>query len=170
MGTMLILALISIFFGFTLSASAGLGGSLILVPAMSIILGVKQGVAVAALLLACNNIGKVIAFRNTIPLGAASWIILMTMLGVVIGAGLMVTAPEALVHGAIIAGVILSFFFVFRKARAQSNGQRCPPFPVPPQSQPKRCRPRCRSAAPTPSHPCRTVSRSLGRARDHQVE
>ena len=61
------LALVAILASFTLSASAGLGGSLILVPTLALILGTKQGVALAALLLACNNVVKVVAYRGPIP-------------------------------------------------------------------------------------------------------
>src|SRR5688572_18807258 len=41
---------------FLLSASAGLGGSLLLVPVFALLLGPKQGIALAALLLMGNNI------------------------------------------------------------------------------------------------------------------
>jgi len=49
------LTLSAILASFTLSASAGLGGSLILVPALALVLGTKEGVALAALLLAGNT-------------------------------------------------------------------------------------------------------------------
>ena len=49
-------ALIACFLSFALSASAGLGGSLILVPALVLILGAREGMALAALLLAGNNV------------------------------------------------------------------------------------------------------------------
>ena len=52
---------------FTVSATFGLGGSLILVPALSLALGTKEGVALAALLLALNNVPKCAIYRRTIP-------------------------------------------------------------------------------------------------------
>ena len=55
-----------------LSASAGLGGSLILVPSIAMFFGTKQGIALASLLLACNNIFKVIAYHRTIPVERGS--------------------------------------------------------------------------------------------------
>ena len=58
-------ALIAAAAAFTLSASAGLGGSLILVPALSLLLGAKQGVALAALMLAANNVFKVALYWRT---------------------------------------------------------------------------------------------------------
>src|SRR5690606_24564649 len=42
-----------------LSAAAGFGGSLILVRGMVMAIGTMEGIAVAALLLACNNLAKV---------------------------------------------------------------------------------------------------------------
>ncbi|HAS77070.1 MAG TPA: sulfite exporter TauE/SafE family protein, partial [Marinobacter adhaerens] len=55
----LILLALAIPASFIVSAAAGLGGSLILVPAMMMAIGTKEGIAVAALLLACNNVAKV---------------------------------------------------------------------------------------------------------------
>jgi len=64
---------------FLLSASAGLGGSLLLVPVLALLLGPKQGIAVAALLLMGNNFAKVIAFRKTIPLRAVALVLILTL-------------------------------------------------------------------------------------------
>ncbi len=121
---MIILALVVAALSFTLSASAGLGGSLILVPAMSLLLGSKEGIAVAALLLGINNIFKVWAYRRTIPLKAAMGVLVLTMAGAALGARLMVAAPKHWVDIAIIISFTLSFlvesrkWFTFRKALA----------------------------------------------------
>jgi uncharacterized membrane protein YfcA len=63
----LVIALIAVFGGFLLSASAGLGGSLIVVPALVLIVGPKEGISLAALLLATNNLVKVVAYRKHLP-------------------------------------------------------------------------------------------------------
>ena len=55
---MMVLTLIAVAVSFTVSASAGLGGSLVLVPILALVLGTKEGVALAALLLAANNVVK----------------------------------------------------------------------------------------------------------------
>ena len=94
---------------FMLSASAGLGGSLILVPAMAMFFGTKQGIALAALLLACNNVFKVIAYRRTIPWQAAFGVVLLTVLGAALGAQLLVNAPENWVEVAVIVIFIFTF-------------------------------------------------------------
>ena len=112
---MIVLALIVATLSFTLSASAGLGGSLILVPAMSILLGSREGIAIAALLLGINNIFKVWAYRQTIPLKAALGILVLTMAGAALGAGLMVTVPERWVDVAIIVSFTLSFLVESRR-------------------------------------------------------
>ena len=92
----------------TLSASAGLGGSLILVPLLAFTIGTKEGVALAALLLAANNLVKLFAYRNTIPWRKALVVIVLVVVGSVLGASLMVAAPEALVSGAVVASIVLA--------------------------------------------------------------
>lgn len=87
---------------FVLSASAGLGGSLVLVPALAFSMGAKQGTALAALLLASNNIVKLAAYRRTVPWRKSVVIIAATIAGAWIGARLLVAAPEALVTIAVI--------------------------------------------------------------------
>ncbi|MFB3051273.1 MAG: sulfite exporter TauE/SafE family protein, partial [Acidimicrobiia bacterium] len=57
-----VVTLLAVAVSFMISASAGLGGSLILVPTLALVLGTKEGVALSALLLAANNVVKVIAY------------------------------------------------------------------------------------------------------------
>lgn len=93
---------------FTVSAAAGLGGSLILVPALALVLGTKEGVALAALLLALNNVVKVFAYRKTIPLAKSALVIVLTIVGSAIGASLLVAAPESIVSVAVVVCIALS--------------------------------------------------------------
>lgn len=95
--------LVAVVVSFTISASAGLGGSLILVPTLALVLGTKEGVALAALLLALNNVVKVIAYRKTLPVRKALFVIVLVAIGALIGAQLLVAAPEQLVTIAVIA-------------------------------------------------------------------
>lgn len=104
----LLLVLFAAGAAFTTSAAAGLGGSLILVPALALVLGVKEGIALAALLLALNNVVKVFAYRHTIPLQASALVIVMTVIGSAVGAGLLVAAPESLVSVGVIASIALA--------------------------------------------------------------
>ncbi len=101
--------LIMTFLAFTLSASAGLGGSLILVPAMAMMLGPKSGIAMASAMLALNNVGKVIAYRRDIPIGAAGLVILMTIIGSMVGASVIIQAPEHWVGGGVVAMILGTF-------------------------------------------------------------
>ena len=94
--------------GFTLSASAGLGGSLIIVPAMSLLLGTKEGIALGALMLAANNVAKVFVYRRTVPLRAALVVLVLTVAGAAVGARLLVGAPERLVSVAVLASFSLA--------------------------------------------------------------
>ena len=91
---MMALALLATALALAFSATAGLGGSLILVPVLSMLLGIKQGIALAALLLACNNVAKLVVYRRTIPVRAAVAVVLLTMVGSWLGANLMLRVPE----------------------------------------------------------------------------
>ena len=104
----LVLVLVAAAAAFTTSAAAGLGGSLILVPALALVLGTKEGIALAALLLALNNVVKVIAYRRTIPLAESAVVIVLTIVGSAVGAGLLVSAPESLVSAGVVASIGLS--------------------------------------------------------------
>lgn len=94
---------------FTLSASAGFGGSLILVPTLALVLGTKSGVALAALLLAGNNLVKVFAYRTTLPFRKAAVVIALVAAGSFLGAKLLVSAPERAVTFAVIIGFAAAF-------------------------------------------------------------
>ena len=100
------LALVAILASFILSASAGLGGSLILVPALALILGTKEGVALAALLLACNNVVKIVAYRSSLPYRKSAWILVALTIGAALGARLLVAAPEDVVTLAVIGAFV----------------------------------------------------------------
>lgn len=95
LGTALVLALV--YASFTVSASAGLGGSLLLVPTLALFLGTKEGVALAALLLASNNVMKLIFYRRTLPFRKAAAITVLIVIGAAIGSKLLVEAPTGLV-------------------------------------------------------------------------
>lgn len=102
------LTLSAVLASFTLSASAGLGGSLILVPALALVLGTKEGVALAALLLAGNNVVKIVAYRQTLPYVKTGAILVALVFGTVLGAQLLVAAPENVVTVAVIAAFATS--------------------------------------------------------------
>lgn len=102
-----VVTLIAVAVSFTVSASAGLGGSLVLVPTLALVLGTKEGVALAALLLGLNNVVKVIAYRQTLPFRKALLVIVLVAAGAWLGARLLVAAPE----GVVTVAVIISFVF-----------------------------------------------------------
>jgi uncharacterized membrane protein YfcA len=95
--------LVAVVVSFTVSASAGLGGSLILVPTLALVLGTKEGVALAALLLALNNVVKVFAYKKTLPFRKAAVVIVLVAVGAAVGARLLVAAPVEIVTIAVIA-------------------------------------------------------------------
>lgn len=94
--------LIGVAASFTVSASAGLGGSLLMVPTLVLVLGSKEGVALSALLLAGNNVAKLIAYRRTLPYRAAVVIVALIMIGAALGSTLLVRAPAWLVTVAVV--------------------------------------------------------------------
>jgi uncharacterized membrane protein YfcA len=113
-GDMAIEVLLLIFLGTaaacTLSASAGLGGSLVLVPLLALTLGTKEGVALAALLLAANNLVKLIAYRRSIPWRKSMVVLVLVVLGSALGARLLVVAPESWVSVAVVVSIIAALF------------------------------------------------------------
>lgn len=102
------ITLVAVAVSFAVSASAGLGGSLILVPTLALVLGTKEGVALAALLLAGNNVVKVVAYRQTLPFRKAAVIVGLLAVGAALGARLLVAAPETLVTVAVIVSFALA--------------------------------------------------------------
>jgi uncharacterized membrane protein YfcA len=64
---------------------------------------------VAALLLAGNNLAKVVAYRRTIPLRAVAVVLVCTVAGTVTGAKLLLAAPEDWVRGAVVAAFAVTF-------------------------------------------------------------
>lgn len=101
--------LVFAFLSFTVSASAGLGGSLILVPALAMVLGPKNGIAMASALLAMNNVGKVIAYRKNVPLRASAAIVVATIIGALCGSLVLVRAPESWVGAAVVVFILSTF-------------------------------------------------------------
>jgi uncharacterized protein len=100
--------LVAVFASFVVSASAGLGGSLVLVPSLGLVLGPKEGVALAALLLGANNVAKIVAYRATLPFRSAAVIVALTSVGAAFGASLLVRVPETVVGVAVIAALALT--------------------------------------------------------------
>lgn len=99
-GDAVLLVLVAV--SFFVSSAVGLGGSLVLVPALTVALGAKQAIPLAALLLGANNVVKVAAYRRTLPLRAAAGIVVLLSIGAAIGARLLVAAPAWLVTAAVI--------------------------------------------------------------------
>ncbi len=97
-----IAVLLAVYVSFTISASAGLGGSLLMVPTLALFLGTKEGVALASLLLASNNVMKIIAYRETLPFRKAAMIVVAIMVGAGLGALALVNAPDTAVAIAVL--------------------------------------------------------------------
>ena len=103
-----VVVLVLVFGAFAISAAAGLGGSLLMVPTLALFLGSKEGVALAALLLATNNVMKIVAYRATLPFRAAAAIVVLIVTGAALGSALLVNAPEWAVTVGIVAMFVAS--------------------------------------------------------------
>lgn len=103
----IVLTLLGTAFACTLSASAGLGGSLVLVPLLALTIGTKEGVALAALLLAANNLVKLVAYRGAIPWLKSLVVMALVVSGSALGAGLLVAAPESWVSAGVVLSILL---------------------------------------------------------------
>ena len=118
-----LILLVAVPAAFVLSSSAGLGGSLIMVPALAMVFGIKEGVAMAALLLAVNNLAKLGAYRQTLPFKPAALITVAVVSGAAFGATLMLRAPEHWVT-VIVITAFLATFLVDLLPQANSNSNR----------------------------------------------
>ncbi len=103
-----LLVLTATFVALLVSSIAGYGGSLVLVPALGATVGPKEGVALAALLLAWNNVFKIIAYRRTLALGQGWPFLIVTAAGVWLGAHLLINLSSDLIMWAIVAGTVAS--------------------------------------------------------------
>ena len=117
----MVIVLVAVLASFVISASVGLGGSLLMVPTLVLAVGTKEGVALAALLLAANNVFKLIGYRATIPWRKASGVILAVAIGTAIGARLLVAASTVVVGVAVLVSFALTLLFERRDFAA---GQR----------------------------------------------
>ncbi len=124
---MTLIALVVIFAAFTLSATAGMGGSLIMVPGLVLILGAKQGIALSALLLATNNVGKVIAYRQTIPWRKVVIIVAVTIVGSYLGVKLLIDLNDDFIYAVIVISMLVSFAFE-KKSLVAANKALSPVF------------------------------------------
>lgn len=112
---MTIFIAVIIFLSFLVSSSCGLGGSLILIPVLSAVLGIKEGIVVASILLGINNLVKVFFFRRGIKLKPISFLLVLMIAGTVIGSFLMLKADTNFLTGFLIFHLLLAFF-IQRKA------------------------------------------------------
>lgn len=104
----IVVTLLAVWCSFVVSASVGLGGSLLMVPTLVLVVGPKHGVALAALLLGMNNVFKLAAYRNTIPWRRAGFVVLCTAVGAGIGATALTRVPSSIVAVAVISAFTLT--------------------------------------------------------------
>lgn len=105
-----LLILIVLFLSFLLSASCGMGGSLILIPALSIVFGIKEGIMISSLLLALNNIFKLYFYQRQINWPKIGVLVVLMGLGSLLGALFMLElSPRILSIG---LGILVVFSFL----------------------------------------------------------
>ena len=108
--TEIIITGLLIFIAFLVSASCGLGGSLILIPGLSWILGIKEGIVVSAVLLGSNNLVKLFFYRKDIRLRPSLRLLVCMVAGAIGGALLMMQADPKLLSLFLLFHILLSFF------------------------------------------------------------
>lgn len=107
--TWLAIVLVASAGGCVVSAAAGMGGSLIIVPALVALVGPTKGVALAALILGVNNIGKVIAYRRSLPFRTALPVAVVVAIGAALGARLLLALSDTVVSIAVVVVLVSSF-------------------------------------------------------------
>ena len=98
-----VIVVMATFVALFVSSVAGYGGSLVLVPVLAAILGPREGIALAGLLLACNNVCKCVAYRHTLALRTGWPLLAVTAAGVLVGARFLLVVPERV----LVVGIIL---------------------------------------------------------------
>jgi uncharacterized protein len=122
----LVIVLVATFISLFVSSIAGYGGSLILVPTLGVVLGPKEGVALAALLLGWNNIFKVYAYRRTLSFRPHWPLLILTGACVWIGARLLVTVSDRFVTCSIAAAVLISLVLEIVESKSVAVEQHEP--------------------------------------------
>ncbi len=112
------------------SSIAGYGGSLVLVPALAAVIGPKEGVALAALLLGWNNLFKVVAYRRTLALRQGWPLIVVTAIGVWVGARLLIGSSDRMIMWAIIVVTVVSLVLELTVDEARLRSRRYVAVPV----------------------------------------
>ena len=118
--------LLAVLCSFVISASVGLGGSLLMVPTIALVVGPKEGVALAALLLGMNNVFKVGAYRATIPWRRSVVVVVLTAVGAAIGATALTRVPNRVVAVVVVASFALTLVFERRQFRGPSSASLSP--------------------------------------------
>jgi uncharacterized membrane protein YfcA len=98
--------LLPLFGALFISSVAGYGGSLIVVPVLVAAVGPREGIALAAVLLASNNVFKVIAYRRTLAARRQWRFVVVAVGGVAIGSLILVTVPQDLLVALVIASAL----------------------------------------------------------------
>jgi uncharacterized protein len=107
------LAYILIFLSFLISASAGMGGSLLLIPTLSYFIGVRDGIIISSVLLALNNCFKIIVFFKYIQLRKIIFLMCFMLAGAIPGSMLMLKIDENIL--AVILFINIIFAFIIEK-------------------------------------------------------
>lgn len=110
------LVYILIFLSFLISASAGMGGSLLLIPTLSYFIGVRDGIIISSVLLGLNNCFKIIAFFKYIQLSKIVFLMAFMLIGAILGSLLMMKMDENIL--AVILFINIIFAFIIEKNAA----------------------------------------------------
>lgn len=105
-----------IFLSFLISASAGMGGSLLLIPTLSYFIGVRDGIIISSVLLGLNNCFKIIVFFKYIQIRKIVYLMFFMLIGAIPGSMLMMKMDENIL--AVILFINIIFAFIIEKNAA----------------------------------------------------
>ncbi len=111
-----VLAYILIFVAFLVSASAGMGGSLLLLPVLSFVVGLREAVVLSSILLGLNNIFKLVAYFKHLVWQSALPLLIAIAFGSGLGAMLFLKIERNTVAALLLLN-LLATFFIQRKAK-----------------------------------------------------
>jgi uncharacterized protein len=102
-----------LFLSFVISASSGMGGSLLMIPAFSMLIGVKEGIILSGVLLTLNNVSKFIFYYNYFSFKSIGYLLVFVVAGSILGSYLMLQFNEVFLSFFLLAHIVASLYIQY---------------------------------------------------------
>jgi uncharacterized membrane protein YfcA len=106
--------LVTVFFGFLVSTMCGVGGSILLTPALALIFPIEMAVAVSAPVMIFHSLSKAIVFVKHIQWTICLFVLLGSIPGIIGGAMLLSSLPVNIIRWVVVIFILFSAFLKFK--------------------------------------------------------